>query len=100
MPQVKFAPAALRDLDRLRSFLRSKSPAAGRRAAEVIIKAIQNLEQHPEMGRPVDGMGEEYRELVIGFGHYGYVALYRVYCESVVVLAIRHQREAGYIGLD
>jgi plasmid stabilization system protein ParE len=41
-------------------------------------------------------MEPEYRELIIGFGHYGYVALYRLDGDAVVVVAIRHQLEAGY----
>jgi len=38
------------------------------------------------------------RELVIGFGASGYVALYRHEPaeDAVYVLAIRHPREAGY----
>jgi plasmid stabilization system protein ParE len=36
------------------------------------------------------------RELVISHGRDGYVALYRVRAGTVVVLAVRHQREAGY----
>lgn len=40
----------------------------------------------------------ELRELTIGFGAYGYVALYRYEAseEVVYLLAFRHQREAGY----
>ena len=45
---------------------------------------------------PRDDMKPEYRELVIGFGHHGYVALYRLDGDSVIVVAIRHQLEAGY----
>jgi plasmid stabilization system protein ParE len=38
------------------------------------------------------------RELVISYGRTGYVALYRVAArgDRVEILAIRHQREAGY----
>lgn len=38
------------------------------------------------------------RELIIGFGDSGYVALYRFVREddAVYILAFRHQREAGY----
>jgi plasmid stabilization system protein ParE len=36
------------------------------------------------------------RELLIEFGESGYVALYLVTDEHIVVLAVRHQREAGY----
>jgi hypothetical protein len=49
----------------------------------------------PLTGRPVEG-GK--RELVIGHGARGYVALYRHVPEldTVFLLAIRTQREAGY----
>jgi ParE toxin of type II toxin-antitoxin system, parDE len=38
------------------------------------------------------------RELVIAFGNFGYVALYRheLAQDAVYVLAFRHQKEAGY----
>lgn len=40
----------------------------------------------------------EPRELVIIFGNFGYVALYRhePAADAVYVLAFRHQKEAGY----
>jgi plasmid stabilization system protein ParE len=98
MPQVRFAPAALRDLQRLREFLRPKNPAAARRAGETIIKAVQVLRQQPMVGRPVEDLPPEYREWVIDFGASGHVALYRYAGEGdeVTVLALRHQRELGY----
>jgi len=39
------------------------------------------------------------RELVISFGETGYIALYRfvVQKDEVRVLALRHQREIGYL---
>lgn len=98
MSQVRFAPAARRDLERLREFLRPKNPAAARRAGETIIKVVQVLRQQPMVGRPVENLPPEYREWVIDFGANGYVALYRYTGEGDVVtlLALRHQREAGY----
>jgi plasmid stabilization system protein ParE len=53
------------------------------------------LEQHPEIGRLVQ---HNFRELIISRGKTGYVALYEYDKDSdvVLVLAIRHQREAGY----
>ncbi len=97
MPQVRFAPAALRDLERLREFLRPKNPAAARRAGETIINAVQVLRQQPMVGRSVEDLPPEYREWVIDFGASGYVALYRYAGEgdAITVLALRHQREAG-----
>lgn len=97
--RVRFAPAALRDLERLREFLHSKSPQAAVRAAAAITTAIKRLEQHPQMGRLVEDMPPEYRELPIDFGASGYVALYRYDASKeklLTVLAVRHQREAGY----
>ena len=96
MPSVKFAAGALRDLARLRAFLQHKNPIASQKAAATIIQSVQILEQHPQIGRPVEDMEPEYRELIIGFGHYGYVALYRLDGDAVIVVAICHQLEAGY----
>ena len=93
MPQVRFAPAALRDLERLRDFLRAKNPAAAKRAGETIIKAVQVLRQQPMVGRPVEDLPPEYREWMIDFGASGYVALYRYAGEgdAVNLLALRHR---------
>lgn len=97
MPQVRLAPAALRDLERLREFLRPKSPDTAKRAAAVIKKAMQALGQHPQIGRPTDNLEPEYRELLIDFGDSGYIALYRYDCgDFVTMLTVRHQKEAGY----
>lgn len=97
MPQVNFSRAAVRDLERLRDFLRAKNPAAAKRAANAIIKATQRLAQFSDRGRPVEGMGGDYRELIIDFGHSGYIALYRVHKDEVAILAIRHQRESNQV---
>jgi hypothetical protein len=40
MPQVIFSTTALRDLERLREFLRPKNSVATKRTALVIIKAV------------------------------------------------------------
>jgi hypothetical protein len=41
-------------------------------------------------------MDPEYRERIIPFGESGYVVLYHLEDETAVILAVRHQREAGY----
>ncbi len=96
MPQVIFAPSALRDMERLRDFLRPKNPAAAKHAASAIIKTIKTLEDYPEIGRPADEMDPTYRELLISYGDSGYIALYHYNGQSVTVVAIRHQKEAGF----
>ncbi len=60
-----------------------------------IIEALNVLEHNPLIGRPVSN---DKRELVIGRRSHGYVALYRYVAkiDTVFVLAVRSQREAGY----
>src|SRR5574337_1079207 len=96
MPQVRFAPGALRDLQRLRELLRPKNPAAARRAGDAIRNSTRLLGQQPHIGRPVENMPIEYSEWLIDFGDSGYVALYRIDQDEIVILAVRHQREVGY----
>jgi plasmid stabilization system protein ParE len=94
---ISYSARALIDLDRLFDFLASVDPFAAVEAAELIVDAVKVLERHPHIGRPVRG---RLRELVISHGRAGYVVLYRVTPrrDRVEVLAVRHQREAGYHG--
>ena len=96
MPQVIFAPAAIRDLQRLRDFLRSKNTDAARRAGEAIRQSVKILGVHPRLGRMIDDLPEEFREWLIDFGDSGYVARYHIDDDAVTILAIRHQKESGY----
>ena len=96
MALIVVTPNALSDLERLRGFLVTSDPSAADRTVELILKGISVIADHPLIGRPVES---DYRELVISRGRSGYIALYR-YNETrdaVLVLAIRHQREAGYV---
>ena len=63
-----------------------------------IIEAINVLEHNPLIGRLTNN---DKRELVIGRRSHGYVALYRYIDEidTVFILAIRSQKEAGDEGL-
>ncbi len=96
MPQIKYAAGAIRDLQRLRAFLQSKNPMAAKRAAETIMKSLQMLGYQPQIGRPIEDMSDEYREWLIDFGDSGYAVRYRIDMGTVVILAVRHQKEAGY----
>ncbi|WGG52541.1 type II toxin-antitoxin system RelE/ParE family toxin [Rugamonas sp. DEMB1] len=53
------------------------------------------LGHQPQIGRPIDGMAEVYREWQIDFGDSGYVVRYRTAPDAVIVLAVRYQKEAG-----
>jgi plasmid stabilization system protein ParE len=96
MPRLIWSPAALRDVQRLYRFLAEKSPEAAQRAVKTIRDAMKVIALQPGIGRPADEMEPEYREWLIDFGGSGYVALYRLDGETAVVLAVRHQREAGF----
>ena len=62
----------------------------------MIIKAIQVLGLQPGIGRPAEDLGPDYRELPIDFGSGGYLALYRLAGEDVIILVLRHQLEDKY----
>jgi plasmid stabilization system protein ParE len=96
MPQVIFSPEAIQDLVRLRRFLEPESPVAAEQAAKTIIESLQALRQNPHIGRPVDELPEEYRDWIIEFGRSGYIARYYIDGNMVIVLAVRHQKEAGF----
>jgi plasmid stabilization system protein ParE len=96
MPRLKWSHPALRDVARLHQFLAPKSEDAARRAVKTIRQGVKTLAKHPEIGRPVEELPEEYREWVIEFGQGAYVAFYHYDGKHVVILAVRHGREAGY----
>lgn len=96
MPQVIYTQNAIRDLQRLREFLRPKNPLAARRAAEAIVKSIQILGLQPQIGRLIEDMPDAYREWMIDFGDSGYVARYYFDGERIAILAVRHQKEVGF----
>ena len=96
MAQVIYSARALENLAHSLEFLFAENPSAAVAAAEAIESAVNNLTEHPLVGRRVEG---DLRELVISFGATGYIALYRfvVQNDEVRVLALRHQREIGYL---
>lgn len=95
MAEVVYSRHAFADLERLADFLIKDAPQAAVTAVEVIRDGIEILERHPFVGRSCE---EGLRELLISYGKSGYVALYSYEQRQdvVLVLAIRHQREAGY----
>jgi plasmid stabilization system protein ParE len=96
MPPVYWTDQAADDVERLEGFLLPKSQEAATRALLAIYEAVDQLEQSPEIGRPMDGMSPDYRELIAPFSNSGYVVQYTFDGRLVLILAIRHMREAGY----
>ena len=97
MATVSYAPRALADLERLCDFLAETDLRAAAHTVDLIAEAVAVLQEHPLIGRRAE---VDLRELVISRGKSGYIALYRYDGERdrVLVLAVRHQREAGYFG--
>jgi plasmid stabilization system protein ParE len=83
-------------MERAFELLRQENPGPAVAAAEAIRSAVDNLGAHPLLGRRVHG---GIRELVISYGATGYIALYRflVPQDEIRILAIRHQREIGFV---
>lgn len=95
MSRVELAPEIGDDFDRILNHLAEYEAANAKSRIEDILRAIDVLERNPLIGRH---LRTDLRELVIGRRARGYVALYRYVAEidTVFVLAIRAQKEAGY----
>lgn len=96
---IVFAEEAFDDLEQIFEFNYARDPATASAHLEAVRSALFILDAHPRIGRPT-GAGSALRELVISHGASGYIALYEhAPAEDLVrVVAIRHQREAGYRG--
>ena len=99
MAEVVLSSNADADIGRLVNFLIVQEPAAALATYDLVLGALAVLRSYPLIGRPVD---DGLRELVMSHGKSGYVALYEfdAHRDRVLVLALRHQREAGYVDRD
>ena len=94
--RVEWSPRSLSDLEFRVQFLSDKSPIAAERAAEAILAAGERLRDFPRSGRPYGKAPDQYRELVVPFGNEGYTLLYEVLPDHVLIVGLKHQREAAY----
>jgi plasmid stabilization system protein ParE len=87
---------ALAHLERALELVRAEHPDVAPAAAEAIRTAVESLALHPLLGRRLH---RDIRELVVSYGETGYLALYRfvVPKDEVRILALRHQRETGFV---
>lgn len=95
MARLIYSAQALDDLERLSDFLAENDPSAALETFGLIEEAASILKRHPLIGRAVES---GLRELVISRGRSGYVAIYSFEPsqDAVLLLTVRHQREAGY----
>jgi plasmid stabilization system protein ParE len=93
---VVYSARSLNHLERAFESLRKENPGAEVAAAQAFRSAVDNLGAHPLLGRRIHA---DIRELVISYGATGYIALYRflVPRDEIRILAIRHQREIGFV---
>ncbi len=95
MSRIELAPELADDFERIFDHLTQHEIEDAPSRIGEIIRAIDVLEHNPLIGRPAQ---DDKRELVIGRRSRGYVALYHYVAEidTVFVLALRGQKEAGY----
>ena len=95
MARVEMAPEVLDDFDRILEYQAKHKGADGAARMTEILHAIDVLAHNPLIGRPV---ANGKRELVMGRNTRGFLALYQYVNEidTVFVLAVGSQREAGY----
>ena len=97
MATVEITRRALADLERLFDFIAAENPHRARAQIVSVRKAFELLADHPLLGRAAE---QGRRELILSRGRYGYIAKYRWLPNEdiVLILAVRHQLEAGYAG--
>jgi len=95
MARVQVTTRALADLERLFDFLADHNPKLARERMVGVRRAFELLADHPLLGREAE---EGRRELILSRGKFGYIAKYRWLPaeDTVLILAVRHQLEAGY----
>jgi plasmid stabilization system protein ParE len=95
MARVEVTRRALRGLGRLFEFIAIEDQVRARDHVLSVGRAFELLAEHPLLGRDSE---DGRRELVLARGRYGNIAEHRWLPaeEVVLILAMRHQREAGY----
>jgi len=96
MIKLSYHMAAQQDVVRLVEFLIETDIETALETVAIIENGVSLLVKHPQIGRPTET--KHLRELVISRGSTGYVALYEFdeLLELVIVLRVKHQREADF----
>jgi len=96
--KVRLTAEALEDLNRLYDFLLKRDLDAAGRALAAIEHAMRLLCFSPfSCRKALLQKNPRWRELLIPFGHSGYIALFEIDDKhTVTVTAVRHQREEDY----
>jgi len=84
--EIIWREVALDSLERARAYIAPDNPAAAARVRERILRAVRNLADMPNMGRP--GRVEDTRELIVSGTPY--IVAYTVLDNQVIILAVQH----------
>lgn len=90
--KVIWTDAASLDIQRHYNNLKDKDQRAAIAAIERILAVGDRLESSPYMG-PKLASNERLRKQVVNFGKYGFVILYTVETDAVVILKVYHGLE-------
>lgn len=95
MTRIVLLPGVAEDLERIMIHLEAHDSQEYETRIAGIAMALDVLSENPMIGH---GLCGDLRELVIGRDAWGYMAMYRYSraLDSVFVMGIRAQREAGY----
>lgn len=97
---IRLTTEASDDLIRLYQFILDKDEddwLLAEEALDAIRLSLSQLESFPYNCRKVEADNPYLRELIIPFGHTGYVALFEIEVEYIItIIAFRHQREDDY----
>ena len=101
--KITLLPEAVADLRRLEDFaiereLASETPdwIIPQRALDAIAEGMRLLSWSPYSCRRAQLGNGRSRELIVPFGGTGYIVLFEIVNDDVVVGAVRHQREEDY----
>lgn len=86
MKRIRWTERAVRRLDQIGAFIEKDNPAAATRVVARIVSAVDNLAEHPAMGRV--GRVKGTRELILA--DIPYIIPYRVVGDEIEILTVMH----------
>jgi plasmid stabilization system protein ParE len=77
----------------LPDFIAPHRPRAAKRAAETIRQGLAPLLARPQIGRKIEKAPSDLRRWMIGFSGSGYVIVYQIKPNAIMIASTRHGRE-------
>lgn len=86
MRRIRWTERAVRRLDQIGAFIEKDNPTAAARVVARIVSAVDNLAEHPAIGRV--GRVRGTRELVLA--DIPYIVPYRIVGDEIEILTVMH----------